>query len=151
MKLIFQPLWLGAIALSLAATPLRAIARVPHTLQPSTHKQQRLDTQTLFVRAQQLPIFAGVNITNQQATLMRPIFEQTRTRIERVLTPEQQNQFHQALLTEGRSFDEAVERMNLSSEQKQRLDGILQMTGLQVAPILTEAQRDRIEANLATQ
>ncbi|OAB57774.1 hypothetical protein AY600_14370 [Phormidium willei BDU 130791] len=148
MKFFVQPLMFGAIASGLLGLSGPAIAQPPQLiLQKET---QPPDTQTLFAQAQRLPIFTGVEMTEQQLVVLRPIFEQTHARINRVLSSQQQQTFHQALIEEGRPFSESVDLMGLSSQQEAQLDNILRMTGLQVAPILTPEQRERIQVNLDT-
>lgn len=148
MKFFGQPLVFGAIASGLLGLSGPAIAHPPQlVVQKET---QPPDTQTLFAQAQRLPIFTGVDMTEQQLVVLRPIFEQTHARINRVLSPQQQQTFHQALIEEGRPFSESVDLMSLSSQQEAQLDNILRMTGLQVAPILTPEQRERIQVNIDT-
>ncbi|WP_159790603.1 hypothetical protein [Sodalinema gerasimenkoae] len=148
MKSLVQSLCVGAMAAGFLGFAGAAIAQPP---QPVSHKQaQPPDPQTLFAQAQRLPIFTGVDMTEQQLVVLRPIFEQTHARINRVLSPEQQQKFHQALIEEGRPFQESVDLMDLTSQQEAQLDNILKMTGLQVAPILTPEQREQIQVNIDT-
>ncbi len=136
---------LGTISAVLLSAPIQAIASVPSFAQ--VKQVHEIDTPTLLAQMTSLPVFADVNITPQQEAMLRPIFEQTRARLDRILSVEQQNSFHQAIV-DGRSLEQAVAAMELSPEQEAQLDGVLQMTGLQVAPILTPQQREQLEANL---
>ncbi|MDC0832875.1 hypothetical protein AY599_12665 [Leptolyngbya valderiana BDU 20041] len=147
MNHIVKLLGISASAfLLLSATPLRTLAR-PTSPLVAFKQVQTLDTQTLFAQVKEMPLFAGVHITPQQEAMLRPILEQTRTRIERILSVEQQNRFHRMMI-DGHSLERAIEAIELSSEQESQLDSVLQMTGLQVAPIFTPEQRDRLEANI---
>ncbi|MGC9505553.1 Spy/CpxP family protein refolding chaperone [Baaleninema sp.] len=140
-------LGISTIALFLlSAVPLRTLAR-PASRLASLKQVQSLDTQTLFAQVVEMPLFAGINISPQQEAMLRPILEQTRARMDRILSLEQQNRFHRMMM-DGQPLDRAVEAMELTEEQKTQLDRVLQMTGLQVAPIFTPEQRERLEANI---
>jgi hypothetical protein len=88
-----------------------------------------------------------LNITEDQQTELTAIRLDTRTQIEEVLAPEQQEIFRNAI-AEGQPITEAITAMNLSSEQKNQIQAIFQSSRQQFRGVLTEEQRQQLRQEM---
>lgn len=129
----FKPISLlvGAIAIAVATTPV--IAR---SEQPS-------------VPTQLFPVLAGIELTPQQQDQIAQTRQASRSKIEGILTSEQQNQF-KAALERGDGLLAAIAAANLSSEQQAQVRTVFQSARTQVANTLTLEQRQQILQNLGS-
>ena len=133
-----MPLLAGAIALTVAAAPLAVKA------QPNQPKQP------VPGQAQNRPRLAGVEITQQQQNQLDEIRRDTRAQIEKILTPEQRQQFKAAI--ESRQGERSpFAGINLSEDQKTKLQGIVQSAQYRAEAILTPEQRQQIQRNFQQQ
>lgn len=132
MKLKIMPLLAGAIALTVAAAPLAVKAEPNQSNQP-VPKQ-----------AQNRPPVVKVKLTQQQQNQLDQIRRDTRAQIEKLLTPQQLEQFKSAMQSpQGRQA--AISAMNLSEAQKTRLKTIVQSAQSRAEAILTPQQRQQIQ------
>ena len=98
----------------------------------------------------QLPILSGVEFTEQQTNEFNQLRSQTRSQLERTITPEQRSQLFAALQS-GKGIREAIAAMNLSPEQKTQLRQVFQSTRQQVSSTLTPQQKRQLMQNLRNQ
>lgn len=128
MKRKLMPLFVGAIALTLAATPLALQAQSNRSIQDS-------------------PQFAGVELTQEQQDELTQIREETRAQIEAILTPEQLELFR-AAKESGQVRREAFAAMNLSDEQRAEIREIRESAKAQSQEILSPEQQEQIRENV---
>lgn len=84
----------------------------------------------------------NLNLTPEQKSQWEQIREQTKTQIQSILTPEQQQQF-QTLDSQGQRRRGMMKELNLSDEQKTQMRKIMESSREQMANILTEEQREQ--------
>ena len=84
----------------------------------------------------------NLNLTPEQKTQWEEIRTQTKTQIQNILTPEQQQQF-QTLTSQGQRRRGAMKELNLSNEQKTQMREIMESSREQMANILTEEQLEQ--------
>lgn len=138
IRLKIIPLLAGAIALTVAAAPLAVKAELN---QPN---------QAAPKQAQKRPQVAEVKLTKQQQDQLAQIRRDTRTQIEKILTPQQLQQFKTAMQSpQGRQA--AISAMNLSENQKTQLKTIVQSAQSRAEAILTPQQRQQIQRNIQQQ
>lgn len=135
MKLKLMPVLAGAIALTVAAAPLAVKA------------QPNQQNQPVPGQAQNQPQFAGVEITQQQQDQLSQIRNETRAQIEKLLTPQQLQQFKTAMQS-SQDRQAAFAAMNLSEEQKTQLQTIVQSAQNRAETVLTPEQRQKIQQNI---
>ena len=75
---------------------------------------------------------------------------ETRSELERILTPSQRNQF-KATLEEGGGLGDAINSMNLSSDQMKQLRAVFQSSRAAAEGIITPDQRRQILQNIRSQ
>lgn len=138
MKLKLVPALAGALAFAVIAAPLAVKAQPGQSNQPVQPQ----------VPNQPKPI--GVELTQQQKTQMNEIRRDTRARIEKLLTPQQQEQFKTALQSR-QGGQAAFAAMKLSPEQQNQLQGILQSAQARAEAILTPEQRQQLQQNFQQQ
>lgn len=138
MKLKLVPALAGALALTVVAAPLAVQAEPKQSNQPA---QPQVQTPTKPV---------GVELTQQQKSQMNEIRRDTRARIEKLLTPQQQEQF-KAALQSRQGGQAAFAAMKLSPEQQTQLQGILQSAQSRAEAILTPEQRQQLQQNFQQQ
>ena len=137
MKLKLLPALAGALAFAVIAAPLAVKAQLRQSNQPAPQ-----------VPNQPKPL--GVELTQQQKTQMNEIRRDTRARIEKLLTPQQQEQFKTALQSR-QGGQAAFAAMKLSPEQQNQLQGILQSAQARAEAILTPEQRQQLQQNFQQQ
>ena len=93
------------------------------------------------------PALEGVNISPTQQESLDGIRQSTRSQVESILSPEQQQQFR-ASLESGQDMRTAVTSLNLSSEQQQQLRTVWQSSVTQLRETITPEQRNQIRQNL---
>jgi Spy/CpxP family protein refolding chaperone len=94
-----------------------------------------------------LPIMAGVELTQPQEAQLTQIRLQTRQQIQKLLPVEQRNQFKVAM-EQGKGLRQAIAAMNLSPDQQTQLRSIFQSARKQMAGVLTPQQKQRLMQNL---
>ncbi len=125
------PFLAGVLALTVAAAPLAV-------------KAENQVNQPFPKQAQDKPGFAGVELTQTQKDQMEQIRRDTRAQIEKILTPQQQEQFKTAMQNRqgGRA---AFAAMNLSPEQQTKMQTIIQSSKSRAEAVLTAEQRQQIQ------
>ena len=124
-----------ASALIVAGTPLIAKAEPTQTSPAPPGQVQH-----------QSPM-AGVQLTQQQKDKLDQIRSNTRTQIEKILTPEQQNRY-KAALQAGQGRQTAVAAMNLTEAQKTQLRQVVESAKSQASAVFTPQQKQQIQQNL---
>jgi hypothetical protein len=109
----------------------------------AVHIAQAQSAQTI----QLFPALAGVNLSQTQQTQFEQLRQQTRSQIDAVVSPQQQQNFFNAL-QKGQELRGAIAAANLSGPQRTQVRGILQTARQQAAAILTVQQRQQILQNL---
>jgi Spy/CpxP family protein refolding chaperone len=134
MKLKLMPVLAGVIALTVTAAPL-AVKAEPNQL------NQPLPKQAQNRRG------AEVELTQQQKDKLVQIRSDTRAQIEKILTPQQREQFKAAMQSpQGRQA--AFAAMNLSPKQQTELREVMQSAQTRVEAILTPEQRQQIQQSI---
>jgi len=132
MKLKLMPMLVGAIALTLAATPLAVKA------------QANTSGQSTVAQGQKQGRWAALNLTQEQKDQMAQIRQQTRSQIDALLTQEQRDKFKAAMESnQGRRA--AMAAMNLSDAQKTQMRAIKESAKSKVDAILTQEQRQQLQ------
>ncbi len=135
MKFKFISLIAGAVAIAFLATPLGAKAQdtssgpSPGVTQPTQHHSP----------------YADLNLTQQQQDQLAQIKSDTHSRINQVLTSDQQNQL-QAAIQAGQKRGEAFKSLNLSQEQMTQIKQIWQSSRQQMRAVLTPEQQQQLRA-----
>lgn len=93
---------------------------------------------------------AEVQLEPEQETQLTELKEQTKTRLEDVLSSEQQAQL-EASLDRGESFRDSVQALDLSFRQRRKVRNIFQDVRSQVSTILTPEQKELIEQEARSQ
>ena len=132
MKLKLMPMLVGAIALTLAATPLAVKA------------QANTSGQLLIAEGQRQGRWEALNLTQEQKDQMAQIRQQTRSQIEALLTQEQRDQF-KAAMESNQGRREALKAMNLSDAQKTQMRAIKESAKSKMEAILTQEQRQQLQ------
>lgn len=138
MELKLVPALAGALALTVVAAPLAVKAELKQSNQSAPEQIQNQ------------PKPAGVELTQQQKSQMNEIRRDTRARIEKLLTPQQQEQL-KATLQSRQGGQAAFAAMKLSPEQQTQLQGILQSAQARAEAILTPEQRQQLQQNFQQQ
>ncbi len=149
----------GAVLLAATAIPLNvnAVQAVPgqHLLAQATTPQGQGK-------------LADLNLTQNQKARMRQLHQETRQKIEAVLTQEQKQQYTAALQNRSRAVRDgngdmnfsSVQRsgrhnvmasLNLTQNQKNKIRDIMQSARSRMNGILTEAQRSQLQEMLRSQ
>ena len=138
MKRKLKPVLAGAIALTLAAAPLAVKA------------QSNQPNQPVRGQSQNQPQIAGVKITQQQQQQLAEIRRNTRAQVEKILTPQQLQQF-KAAIESPRQGQSPFAGMNLSEDQQTKLQAIVQSAQYRAEAILTPEQRQQIQQRVQQQ
>jgi len=122
----------GIITLSLVATPLIVKA------------ETNISSPQIVAQIPQLPFLESLGLTESQKVQFAEIRQNTRAEIQKILTPEQQEQF-QTITANMNQRMEAFRALNLSDEQKNQVWNILRSTKSQAREILTPEQRQKAQ------
>jgi Spy/CpxP family protein refolding chaperone len=125
----------GAIALSLAIIPFSVKAET-NSLSPQAPK--------LVAQLPPIPFLERLGLTETQKTQLTEVRQNTRSEIQNILTPEQQEQFQTLTANMDRRL-EAFRSLNLNDQQKVQVWNILQSKKSQVEDILTPEQRQKVQ------
>lgn len=138
MKVKLMPMLVGAFAFIVVSTPIaiKAQAFMSDQAQPAhTNHHGGWDQ---------------LNLSDQQKQQMKQIQEDTRSRIQAILTPQQQEQIKTAMQNhqagqahQGR--ESAMTALNLSDEQKAKMKEIMQAQKNRMDAILTTEQKQKLE------
>ena len=153
MKLRLMPVLTGAVVLAVAATPLVVTAA------PITSGQQLL---AQVGQRRQGP-FANLNLTQEQKNRLQQLRQDTQREIEGVLTPQQLDEYNAAKQIRqgmrrggGGNWSASSQggqnrrsniwdSLNLSSNQKSRIQEIRQRSRDRMMSILTDQQRQQLQ------
>ena len=138
MQLKFMPMLVGAIALTVATTPL-AVKAEPALRSPLAQAQ-----------AQEPHGFQRLGLTQEQKTKMAQIRQNTRSQIEAILTPQQREQFQAAMQDSRPNKRQAFAALNLTPEQKAQMRQIRQSAKSQFEAVLTPEQRQQLQQSRQT-
>jgi Spy/CpxP family protein refolding chaperone len=136
MKIKLIPMLAGAIVLGAIATPFALNAQAKPSAQP------------LLAQAQQHQgKWSQLNLTEQQQQQMRQLREETRTQMQSILTPEQQQKLQAAMQNgQGRNNQAWREVMaSLTDEQKAKKRELMQQQKSRFEGILTAQQKQQME------
>lgn len=159
MKLHLIPVLAGSVLLAAAVASL-----TPEAVQ-ALPQQQLLAQATTQQRQIRL---ASLNLTPKQTAQMQRIHQETRQRIEAVLTPQQLQQYNAALqpprseiqssagtqnavLPQPGRRQNILATLNLTQEQKNRIREIMQSSRRRMNALLTAAQRSLLQQIQSTQ
>ncbi len=102
----------------------------------------------MAVNAQELPPFlSNLNITDQQKDQFEDIINNTDSKIEDILTPQQKRQYR-TIKVLRRQLREAREGLNLSQDQLNQMQNINRSARLEMRGILTDEQRQQIRQEI---
>ncbi|NEP27108.1 MULTISPECIES: Spy/CpxP family protein refolding chaperone [Moorena] len=102
----------------------------------------------MAVNAEELPPFlSNLNITDQQKEQFEDIINNTDSKIEDILTPDQQRRF-ETIKVLRRQLRDAREGLNLSEEQLKQMQDINRSARYEMRGILTEEQRQQIRQEI---
>jgi periplasmic protein CpxP/Spy len=132
MKLKNFSLIVGAIAISLTATPFAVKAETTNQI-----------AQTPRQAPAQAPANDPIQLTPPQVAKIDQIRAQTRAQIEAILTPKQLETLKTAL-GNRQGVNSAFAAMNLSADQQNRMRQVIQTSQQQIANVLTPAQKERL-------
>ncbi len=133
MKLKITSILAGILALGAIATPIIA------------HAETTPDSDGLGPIPQQ--IFSSLNLTAAQKAQLKQIGQSTRSQIQGLLTPQQQQQMQQ-VRAEGQKLREMVKGLNLTLEQKTKIREIMQASRQQMEGVLTPQQREQLRQQI---
>ena len=143
MKLKLMPMLVGgAAALALVATPFILKTHANTSEQPLLAQAQRQDRGP----------YAGLDLTQEQRDKIAQIRRETRSQIDALLTPEQQEQL-KALRQNNRqqqreAFRAAREAVNLSDTQIAQMREIRKSARAEIQAILTPQQQEQLRQNM---
>jgi Spy/CpxP family protein refolding chaperone len=137
MKLKLMPILVGAVTLTLAATPFMVNA------QANTSGQQLLAQG----QGQRQGKFADLNLTQDQKDKIAQIHKDTRSQMQAVLTPDQRNKLNAARENgQGRQGRRAaMAALNLTDAQKTQMRTIRESAKSKIQAVLTAEQRQQWE------
>jgi len=161
MKLKLMPMLVGAIALTGCLASALSVAASPVAVKG----QANISEQLLVAQAQRQQRqgrWANLNLTQAQKDQMKQLHQQTRQKIEAVLTPQQLEQYKTARQnrrsqrqngngaanssSQGQARRQGIfATLNLSEAQKTQIRQIKQSSKEQRNGILTDAQRTQLE------
>ena len=159
MKLKLRSVLTGAVVVVVAAT---SFVIKPIQAAPGQQLLAQATTQPGQGR------WANLNLTPEQQTRLRQLHEQTRKKIEAVFTPQQLQQYRTALQnrrsgmrtangdvnsssTQQTGRQNILATLNLTQEQKTKIQQILRDSRNQRNTILTDAQRSQLQKNWQAQ
>jgi Spy/CpxP family protein refolding chaperone len=136
MKIKLMPMLAGAIVLGAIATPFALNAQANPSAQPLLAQAQQHQSK-----------WSQLNLTEQQQQQMRQIREETRTQMQSILTPEQQQKLQAAMQNDqGRNHQAWREVMaSLTDEQKAKKRELMQQQKSRFEAILTAVQKQQLE------
>lgn len=135
MKPKLMPMLVGAIALTVAATPLVVKAQANSSGQLSVAQAQRRDR------------FADLNLTQRQKDQIEQIRKDTHSQLKSVFTPQQLEQL-KAARKNHQGMRQAIATMNLTQQQKTRLKEIKRSAKSKMEAILTPIQQRQLQQKL---
>lgn len=100
--------------------------------------------------APDLPILAGVTLTQRQENQLTQIRLRSRQQVEQILTDEQVKQL-MAIMQQGGGLRQAIAAINLSADQKAQLKQVFEVTRKDMANTLTPEQKQQLKQNLRQQ
>lgn len=104
----------------------------------------------MAVNAQELPQFiSNLNLTEQQKDQFENIINNTDSKIEDILTPDQQRRF-QTIKVLRRQLRDAREGLNLSQDQLNQMQNINRSARREMRGILTDEQRQQIRQEIGS-
>jgi protein CpxP len=127
----------GIIALSLTATPITAYAQNTTSL-PTIIAQE--------IEESEEDVYKKLGLTEEQKTEIKQICSNTKAEINKILTPEQQQQLNtkeQNCL--GRDGRGELASLNLSSDQKTKIKQILESEKAKIEEVLTDEQEAKLQ------
>ncbi len=130
MKLKITSIFAGLMALTAIATPMIVHAQSPDLSGPIPQQ-----------------MFSGLNLTEAQKAQLKQIGQSTRSQIQAVLTPQQQEQMKQ-VRAEGQKMREMVKDLNLTADQKTKIRDIMQASRQQMEAVLTPEQRAQLRQQI---
>lgn len=136
MKIKLMPMLAGAIVLGAIATPFALNAQANPSVQPLLAQAQQHQSK-----------WSRLNLTEQQQQQMSQIKEETRTQMQSILTPEQQQKLQAAMQNgQGRNNQAWREVMaSLTDEQKAKKRELMQQQKSRFEGILTAQQKQQME------
>ncbi len=130
MKLKITSILAGVLALTAIATPVIVHAQPADLPGPIPQR-----------------MFSGLNLTEAQKAQLKQIGQSTRSQIQAVLTPQQQEQMKQ-VRAQREKLRETVTSLNLTAEQKTKIREIMQSTRQQMEGVLTPEQRAQLRQQI---
>ena len=136
MKIKLMPMLAGAIVFGAIATPFALNAQANPSAQPLLAQAQQHQSK-----------WSQLNLTEQQQQQMRQIREETRTQMQSILTPEQQQKLQAAMQNgQGRNNQAWREVMaSLTDEQKAKKRELMQQQKSRFEGILSAQQKQQME------
>lgn len=135
MKPKLIPMLVGAIALTVAATPFVVKA------------QANPSGQLLVAQAQRHNLFTDLNLTQRQKDQIEQIRKDMHSQLKSVFTPKQLEQL-KAARSNHQGRQQAIAAMNLTQQQKTQLRQIKQSTKSKMEAILTPTQQRQLQQKL---
>lgn len=134
MKMKLKSILATVISLAVVTAPVVVKADTPPSEPGSPATQQ----------PQHSP-FANLNLSQQQQDQISKIQSDTDSKIQQVLTSDQQNQLAQQTQS-GKKRWEVFKSLNLSQQQKQQIKQLRKSAKQQMAAVLTPEQRQELHA-----
>lgn len=143
MKIKLMPMLAGVVALSAVIAPFTVNAQTNPSVQPLLAQAQQRQGKK-----------ARLNLTDAQKQQMRQIKEDTRTKMQAILTPEQQQrlealkQERQGQNAQGQNRQGRrnwMAELNLSEEQKGQIQELMQQQKARMDAVLTAEQRQEMQ------
>ncbi|HIK19093.1 MAG TPA: hypothetical protein IGS53_27945 [Leptolyngbyaceae cyanobacterium M33_DOE_097] len=94
------------------------------------------------------PNIDDLGLTEEQKAKIKQIHENTRSKIERLLTTEQKAQLNALTKTRQPRSRQPLPQLNLSPEQEKQVRQLLQAEREQIFEVFTPAQQEQIEEGL---
>ena len=155
MNIKLMPILTGAVVLAAAATPFVEKAVTATPMQPLLAQATKQERERRF---------SNLNLTQEQREQIKKIHEETRQKIEAVLTPQQRERYTAALQSrrsemqngnrglnsssrgQGRPQN-VLATLNLSKDQRSQIREIMESSRSQMNTILTDSQREQLQQN----
>jgi Spy/CpxP family protein refolding chaperone len=90
------------------------------------------------------PALAEIELSPSQQTQLEAVKKETQSKLQAILSPEQQAQFKNAL-EEGNDVRSAVQSLNLSFRKRRQMKNVFQTMRSEVNSILTPEQQQQIQ------
>ncbi len=133
-KMKLKPMLAAIISLAVLSTPVVVKADTPTSAPGSPTSEQSPPSP-----------FANLNLSQQQQQQISQIQSDTDSKIQQVLTSNQQDQLAQQTQA-GKKRWEAFKSLNLSQQQKQQIKQLRKSAKQQMAAVLTPEQRQELHA-----